>query len=185
MSFPPPDLAALIYANLEGQPSRLPRITRGHVNQRCLTSSHRPPWQNSSSALPRPSLASWIKACHIAALQERKGLQEAGPEGLLSYLQSCRQPRYHATLLAVTIHHALLFLPLLQLGLQQRHTESLLHSDASFTNTLKKNKKTAHPPGSVKKTVLQKIYYIYLYIFYMNGMLNIQPKKSIKKYFHS
>ena len=41
---------------------------------------------------------------------------------------------------------------------------------------LEKNKKKS--PGSVKTTVLQKIYYIYLYIFYMNGMLNIQPKNQ-------
>lgn len=47
------------------------------------------------------------------------------------------------------------------------------HSEASFTNIKKKNHLE-----SVKKSVLQKIYYIYLYIFYMNGMLNIQPKNQ-------
>lgn len=71
----------------------------------------------------------------------------------------------------MTVHHVLLFLPLLRFGVQHRHTEAIVRP---LSLILKKKNHLE----SVKKSVLQKIYYIYLYIFYMNGMLNIQPKNQ-------
>lgn len=53
-------------------------------------------------------------------------------------------------------------------------------SSATFSRTVQQKS-----PGSAGRAVLQKIYYICLYIFYMNGMLTYNLKKSIKKYFHS
>lgn len=65
--------------------------------------------------------------------------------------------------------------PLLLLPLQHRRAAAV----ATFSRTLQQKS-----PGSAERAVLQKIYYIYLYIFYMNGMLTYNLKIN-KKIFSS
>lgn len=112
----------------------------------------------------------------IMLLRTARAANHSPPQPpLTKWRQHSRPPRAGA-LLAPTCSQRP---PLLQPGAPTAPPSSAAQvgsSSATFSRTLQQKSS-----GSARRAVLQKIYYIYLYIFYMNGMLtyNLKINKKI------